>query len=75
MIASGISFTLQLLVTVPRITIKTGLTAPDGLEEELAEYICDIPGCPNVAVQVLGGAAGLGLFAAVCEQHYISQQH
>jgi hypothetical protein len=24
---------------------------------------------------VLGGAAGLGLFAAVCEQHYISKQH
>jgi hypothetical protein len=24
---------------------------------------------------VLGRVAGLGLFAAVCEQHYISKQH
>jgi hypothetical protein len=61
-------------VTVPRITIKTDLAGPDGREEELAEYICDTPGCPNIAVQVLGRVAGLGLFAAVCEQHYLSKQ-
>jgi len=27
----------------------------DGREEELSDFICDIPGCPNVATHVLGG--------------------
>jgi hypothetical protein len=54
---------------VPRITIKTGLTGPDGREEELAEYMCDVAGCPNVAVHVLGGVRSLGLFSAVCQEH------
>ena len=59
---------------MPRITIKTGLVVPDGREEELAEYICDIPGCPNIATQVLGRVAGLGLFVAVCQEHYGPKQ-
>jgi len=39
---------------VPRIIIKTGLTSPDGREEELAEYICDTPGCSKVATHAVG---------------------
>jgi len=59
---------------VPQIIIKTGLEDPDGREEELAEYICDTPGCPNIAEHVLGRVAGLGLFAAVCQEHYRLKQ-
>lgn len=54
---------------VPRVIIKTGLLTADGHEEELAEYMCDTPGCPNVAVHVLGVVTGLGLFSAVCQEH------
>jgi len=52
-----------------RVVIKTGLTSPDGGDEELSEYICDEPGCPNVATHVIGRVATLGLSAVVCEQH------
>jgi hypothetical protein len=61
--------TARVAVTVPRIIIKTGRAGPDGREEELSEYMCDTPGCPNVATHVLGGARELGLFAAVCQDH------
>jgi hypothetical protein len=54
---------------MPKIKIKTGLLGPDGREEELMEFICDVPGCPNVACNVLGGVRGLGLFFAVCQEH------
>jgi hypothetical protein len=36
-----------------RITIKTGLTAPDGNEEQLTEYLCDYPDCPNFATRLI----------------------
>jgi hypothetical protein len=54
---------------VPRVIIKTGLPGVDGREEELVEYVCDIPGCPNVATQVLGHVAELGVASVVCENH------
>ncbi len=54
---------------MPQVTIKTGLTAPDGREEELTEYLCDYPNCPNFAVHVLGCLTELRLMAAVCEVH------
>jgi hypothetical protein len=38
---------------MPQVTIKTGIAGPDGREEELTEYLCDWPGCPNVAEHVL----------------------
>jgi len=60
--------------TVPRVIIKTGFSTPDGIEEELAEYLCDTPGCPNIAVHVLGAVKGLGLFLAVCQEHLPSKQ-
>jgi hypothetical protein len=60
---------VKVAVTVPRIIIKTGRAGPDGREEELSEYMCDTPGCPNVATHVLGGVTELCLFAAVCQEH------
>jgi len=54
---------------MPWVTIKSGLTARDGSEEKLSEYLCDYPGCPNVATQVLGSIAELRLFASVCQEH------
>jgi hypothetical protein len=32
--------------SIPRVTIKTGLTTPDGREELLTEYLCDHPAVP-----------------------------
>jgi hypothetical protein len=52
-----------------RVTIKTGLLDEDGREEELTEYMCDHPDCPNIATQVLGCLRELRLMAAVCEAH------
>ena len=54
---------------MPRVTIKTGIAAPDGREEELSEYLCDWPGCPNIATQVLGCIREFGLSAVVCDHH------
>jgi hypothetical protein len=54
---------------MPRVTTKTGVLGPDGREEELAEYLCDWPDCPNIATRVLGSISDLGLFVAVCEEH------
>src|SRR5215813_11920515 len=55
--------------SIPRVTIKTGATTPDGHEEQLSEYICDWPHCPNVATRVLGVVRELATFAAVCDAH------
>jgi hypothetical protein len=52
-----------------RITIKTGLTTPDGREELLVEYLCDYPDCPNFATHVLGCLVELRLMVAVCDLH------
>ena len=54
---------------MPQVTIKTGIAGPDGREEELSEYLCDWPDCPNVAAHVLGCVKELGLAVAVCDQH------
>ena len=54
---------------MPRITIKTGITGADGHEEALSEYLCDWPGCPNVADEVFGCVKELGLTLAFCEEH------
>ena len=54
---------------MPQVTIKTGIAGPDGREEKLSEYLCDWPGCPNVAEHVLGCVRELGLAVAVCPQH------
>jgi hypothetical protein len=54
---------------VPIITIKTGFSTADGQEEILTEYVCDSPGCPNVAVHLLGVIRELRAVAVVCEKH------
>jgi len=56
-------------VSMSRIKIKTGLTSPDGSEEELTEYLCDYPNCPNFATQMVGCLVELRLMAGVCEEH------
>ena len=59
---------------MPLITIETGLTGPDGRQEQLTEYICDASGCPNIATHVLGRVAGLGFSPSVCDEHVRSKQ-
>ena len=54
---------------MPQITIKTGIPGPDDREEELTEYICDYPGCPNIARHLLGAIVELGIRALVCDEH------
>jgi hypothetical protein len=55
--------------TMCQVTIKTGLTAPDGSEEQLTQYLCDYPNCPNFATRMVGCLVELRLMAAVCELH------
>ena len=62
------------VLAVPRIVIKTGLINPDGREEELTEYLCDTPGCPNIATHVLGCIPQLGVFSVSCEEHAPSKE-
>jgi hypothetical protein len=52
-----------------RVVIKSGFMTPDGRQEELAEFMCDWPDCPNVATQVLGCVKELALASAVCNEH------
>jgi hypothetical protein len=54
---------------MPRVTIRTGFFTPDGREEELSEFLCDAPGCSNVATHVAGCVRELGLAAVLCEEH------
>ena len=54
---------------MPLVTIKTGIAAPDGREEELTEYLCDWPHCPNAATQVMGVVRDPRMAAAVCDTH------
>jgi hypothetical protein len=55
--------------SIPQVTIKTGLKTPDGGEELLTEYLCDHPGCPNIATHALGFVREVGAKAAVCDEH------
>ena len=54
---------------MPQVTIKTGFTTSDGSEEELTEYLCDYPECPNIATHVLGVLTELRLIAVACDEH------
>jgi hypothetical protein len=54
---------------MPKVTMKTGIPGPDGRDEELSEFLCDAPGCPNVATQVLGFCRELRIFTAMCPEH------
>ena len=54
---------------MPWVTIKTDPVGPDGQEEKLMEYLCDHPGCPNIATHELGCLVELRVRAAVCDEH------
>jgi hypothetical protein len=56
---------------VPRVSIKSGFPDSAGREEELVEYICDMPGCANVATHVLGRIPSLGFFSVACAEHVV----
>jgi hypothetical protein len=59
---------------MPLVTIKTGFLTPEGKEEVLTEYLCDWPGCPNLAVHSLGCITEIRVMAIVCEEHTPSTQ-
>ena len=40
-----------------------------GCEEKITKYMCDWPGCPNIATEALGCLRDLGMFCAVCKEH------
>ena len=48
------------------------MTGPDGREDILTEYLCDSPGCPNIASHVLGCVREIGAAFAVCDEHAIA---
>jgi hypothetical protein len=53
---------------MPRVTLRAPDSA-DGKKDTVSEYICDSPGCPNVAVHVVGVVRQLGTSVAVCADH------
>jgi hypothetical protein len=59
---------------VPQIVIKSGQILRDGREDVITEYMCDVPGCPNIATQVVGRVRDLALARVVCREHLIEQQ-
>jgi hypothetical protein len=54
---------------MPQVTIRTGFETEDGHEEILTEYLCDWPGCQNIATQMLGCGTRTGIPVAICEEH------
>lgn len=57
---------------MPPVTIKTGVSGPNGAEEILTAYLCDVPNCPNTAVEVLGVVKELAAAFVVCELHALA---
>jgi hypothetical protein len=60
---------------MPRVTIRTGFSTPEGGEEVLSEYLCDWPGCSKVAVYPLGCIPELRANVVVCEEHVPPARH
>ena len=58
---------------MPQVTINAGVIGPDRHEELLTEYICDHPGCPNIATHLLGVVVELRVMAAVCDEHVLKR--
>lgn len=54
---------------MPPVTIKTGIVAADGPEEILLEFMCDWPGCANVAEHVVGVVPEVRAMCVVCPEH------
>jgi hypothetical protein len=53
---------------MPPVTLRL-LRPADNAEERLSEYICDWPGCPNVAEHLIGVMPGLRALSMVCREH------
>jgi hypothetical protein len=53
---------------MPSITLRARET-DESNEETLTEYLCDWPGCPNIAEHVVGVICELRAFSAVCPEH------
>ena len=53
---------------MPMISLK--FQNKDNREEILNEYFCDIPGCGNIATNVLGFNRELGQAFVVCDDCY-----
>ena len=54
---------------MPRVAIRTGFVAPDGREEQLAEFMCDAADCPNIATSVAGFVREIGGAVVLCDEH------
>lgn len=54
---------------MPRVTIRTGVIGANGHEELLSEFMCDAPGCPNIATDVVGHVKECGFAAVMCQEH------
>ena len=53
---------------MPQITIKSGIVNPDGREDQISEYFCDSPNCPNIATHSLDGVRELRRRVALCDE-------
>jgi hypothetical protein len=47
------------------------MKSADGQEQVLKEYLCDWPGCANVAEHVVGIARDLAMVRAFCREHAV----
>lgn len=54
---------------MPHVKYKTRFIRADGREEELTEYLCDWPGCSNIADHVVGCVKEIALSIALCAEH------
>lgn len=54
---------------MPNVTVRTGMLGPDGQEERITEYLCDSPGCPNIATQMVGCVMEIRFCIALCDEH------
>lgn len=54
---------------MPSVTYKTGFADANGREETLTEYLCDWPGCLDIAEHVVGCAKEIGVTVALCAKH------
>ena len=52
---------------MPLVTLRT--VDSDNNEQTITEYICDWPGCPNVAEHFVGVLSDIRAMAAVCKKH------
>ena len=54
---------------MPQVVVTLDIPGPDGYEDKLTEYLCDSPGCPNIANHVLGFIRVIGAALVVCDEH------